>query len=324
MLRREKSQQDVGSSIIERLDLAYRDITEINPKIIERFGATVKELDLTSNHLENNQIQNLIIFIDRIVDAMPNLRTLSMLKNEACPNFFNGHSLREYKDYRLYVLSRIKSLSTLDSTPITADEISESAKTYGNMAHVTVLPAQPLTKGTEEQEEDPKKKRLMAEAQKIEDKKKKKEDRVVRREKRRIRAEEKAAKMLEKEKEEIKKEKEQLKKEDEFTDSEEEEEDDEEEDTKRKKKSSKKEKSTKLPIFTSQQAPMAIIPPSPSRSVVDSYDADDEAGTLPTKLTLQQQYYQNDSDDSDDQDDDSEDDYYEASHFPVVAPKHKK
>ncbi len=40
--------------------------------------------------VNSNQINNLAVFIDKLAIATPNLRFLSMLKNEACPNFFNG------------------------------------------------------------------------------------------------------------------------------------------------------------------------------------------------------------------------------------------
>lgn len=40
--------------------------------------------------VNSNQIDNLIIFIDKVAANIPNIKFLSMLKNEACPNFFNG------------------------------------------------------------------------------------------------------------------------------------------------------------------------------------------------------------------------------------------
>jgi hypothetical protein len=50
--------------------------------------------------VNRNQITNLAIFIDKLVEFTPNLKFLSMLGNDACPNYFNGGSLKQYKDYR--------------------------------------------------------------------------------------------------------------------------------------------------------------------------------------------------------------------------------
>eukprot|EP01113_Clastostelium_recurvatum_P002098 TRINITY_DN10877_c0_g2_i2.p1 TRINITY_DN10877_c0_g2~~TRINITY_DN10877_c0_g2_i2.p1 ORF type:complete len:212 (-),score=63.38 TRINITY_DN10877_c0_g2_i2:26-661(-) len=84
--------------------------------------------------VNNNKIENLTIFIDKLVDNTPNLKFLSMLRNEACPNFFNGHSLRDYNDYRYYVISRLKHLTTLDATPITDAERGEADRIYSTLA----------------------------------------------------------------------------------------------------------------------------------------------------------------------------------------------
>lgn len=59
---------------------------------------------LTTLWVNHNQITNLSIFIDKLVDATPNLRYLSMLGNEACPNFLNNGTLAQYNDYRLEII----------------------------------------------------------------------------------------------------------------------------------------------------------------------------------------------------------------------------
>lgn len=46
----------------------------------------------------------------------------SMLKNDACPNFFNGGTVEQYEDYRMFVLSRLQNLQVLDSTQVTDEE----------------------------------------------------------------------------------------------------------------------------------------------------------------------------------------------------------
>lgn len=156
----------------ERISFAYREIDVIHPKIVHKFGSTLKELDLSNNNIQDlsplkgftqlqvlvldgnkvnshtkipfmpklhtlwvnsNQISNLTIFVDKLVENIPNLKFLSMLKNEACPNFFNGHSLKEYNDYRQYVISRIPRLSTLDSTPITDQERVDALRVYSTL-----------------------------------------------------------------------------------------------------------------------------------------------------------------------------------------------
>jgi len=169
--------------IPERISFAYRDIDEINQKLVQKFGSTVKELDLSNNSIQDlsplkgftqlqvlvldgnkvnshtkiplmsklhtlwvnsNRIANLTIFIDKLVENTPNLKFLSMLKNDACPNFFNGHSLKEYTDYRQYIISRMPKLTTLDSTPITDKERMESSRLYSNLPSPKVEPANPI------------------------------------------------------------------------------------------------------------------------------------------------------------------------------------
>lgn len=36
---------------VEKLTLAYRDLFEIDPRIVQQFGPTLKELDLSNNNL---------------------------------------------------------------------------------------------------------------------------------------------------------------------------------------------------------------------------------------------------------------------------------
>lgn len=163
---------------VEKLTLAYRELFDIDVRIAQQFGPTLKQLDLSNNNLRDltalkaftkletlvldnnainshtkfpklenlhtlwvnsNQISNLILFIDKLVDSTPNLKFLSMLKNEACPNYFNGKSLKEYADYRLYVTCRLQSLTCLDSTEITEQERSDAKKLYSSLP----LPSKP-------------------------------------------------------------------------------------------------------------------------------------------------------------------------------------
>jgi len=158
---------------VERLSLAYRDLSEVPPRIGEQFGQFLKELDLSNNELSdltnlrdfqklevlvldnnkltshtkipsslrtvhtlwvnNNEIANLSLFVDKLVASCPNLKFLSMLRNKACPNFFNGGTPKQYTDYRKYVIDRLRSLSVLDSSAITEQEREEAYRTYGSL-----------------------------------------------------------------------------------------------------------------------------------------------------------------------------------------------
>ena len=40
------------------------------------------------------------LLTDNIVTNFPNLKYLSMMKNEAAPSYFNGGSKKDYQDYR--------------------------------------------------------------------------------------------------------------------------------------------------------------------------------------------------------------------------------
>jgi hypothetical protein len=104
------------------------------------------------------QIDSLDEFLNSIQESFPNLKYLSMLKNPCCPNYFVGKDSQAYQKYRYQfpiqrgreriftwmsrrypviardansvcvcvcryvVLSRIKTLKFLDSTPVTSAE----------------------------------------------------------------------------------------------------------------------------------------------------------------------------------------------------------
>jgi hypothetical protein len=50
--------------------------------------------------VNRNAIGLLPTFLDRLAEAVPRLRFLSMLGNQACPNYLTGGTLKQYKDYR--------------------------------------------------------------------------------------------------------------------------------------------------------------------------------------------------------------------------------
>lgn len=53
--------------------------------------------------VNRNNIGVLTQFIDKLVESVPDLRQLSLLNNDACPNYFNGGTLAEYNDYRHHI-----------------------------------------------------------------------------------------------------------------------------------------------------------------------------------------------------------------------------
>lgn len=84
--------------------------------------------------MNNNDISNLAVFIEKVGEAFPKLRWLSMLKNAACPNFFNGGTPKQYRDYRAFVAARLPRLKELDSSPISAEERADGDRLYGSSA----------------------------------------------------------------------------------------------------------------------------------------------------------------------------------------------
>lgn len=89
--------------------------------------------NLSTLWVNDNQIENLVTFIENVSRSCPNLKYLSMMKNLAAPSYFNGGSLEEYNDYRLYVISKIPNIQMLDSNEVTLEERSKSVKFYGNI-----------------------------------------------------------------------------------------------------------------------------------------------------------------------------------------------
>jgi hypothetical protein len=204
------------------VSLAFRDINQITSELLTQIGSP-QELDLSNNNitdlsplrgltnletlvLDNNQltshcklpplprlhtlwvnknkIANLTAFIERVEQHAPNLKFLSMLGNEACPNYLNSGTPKQYKDYRLYVISRLKKLEVLDDTYVTAEERQLATKIYGNLPKP--VSAEEIQKQSYEER---KRRRELREAER----KAKKEERMrkIRKERRRKRREEK-------------------------------------------------------------------------------------------------------------------------------------
>mmetsp|Transcript_30859 Transcript_30859/g.86503 ORF Transcript_30859/g.86503 Transcript_30859/m.86503 type:complete len:304 (+) Transcript_30859:83-994(+) len=151
------------------VSFAYRDLAFLDPDFVEENAKHVVMLDLSNNRfndlllldkfqnleslvLDNNRISslvkfptleklktlsvnknnisNLAAFITQVQKSCPSLTFLSMLQNEACPNFFNGGTPQQYRDYRHYVISRLPGLHTLDSSPVTNEERATAKMKY--------------------------------------------------------------------------------------------------------------------------------------------------------------------------------------------------
>ncbi|KAJ4456157.1 putative leucine-rich melanocyte differentiation-associated protein [Paratrimastix pyriformis] len=156
----------------ESVSLAYRQIREITPDLGRRYGNLAKHLDLSYNQISNctglsyfshleslimdgnaitshtnfpfmpqlhtlsvnkNQIQFLPQFVDKLRACAPKLRHFSMLNNQACPNFFNQGTPREYQDYRKFVIARLENLVMLDSSNVSPQERAEARAMFGNL-----------------------------------------------------------------------------------------------------------------------------------------------------------------------------------------------
>ncbi|RUS70670.1 hypothetical protein EGW08_021569 [Elysia chlorotica] len=152
-----------------RLSLAYSNLTDFPIDVIDRYGGSILELDLSNNKISDlrflmelpkiqslvldhnhvtsqvkmplcrdlhtlwvnhNRIQNLGFFLQTIAKNCPSLKILSMMNNEAAPSFFNGGTYQQYVDYRYFVVSSLPTLEVLDYTPITESEVREARRLY--------------------------------------------------------------------------------------------------------------------------------------------------------------------------------------------------
>ncbi|KAL9653715.1 hypothetical protein ABK040_014661 [Willaertia magna] len=145
---REKSLK-ILKEILE-LDLSHNNLTDINENInlFENLNSLVLDHNRLHSNLNicggkvlnkitllwvnSNKIKDLVPFILKISQQFPNLKIFSMLKNEACPNYFSGGTMEQYEQYRLFVISKLKNLTVLDTTPVTKSEREIGEKMYGN------------------------------------------------------------------------------------------------------------------------------------------------------------------------------------------------
>lgn len=83
--------------------------------------------------LNHNQIENLVVFVQNIAEMCPNLKYLSMINNKAAPSYFNGGTLNEHNDYRMYVISKLRHLTMLDDKVVSDEERSQAQSLYGKI-----------------------------------------------------------------------------------------------------------------------------------------------------------------------------------------------
>jgi len=95
--------------------------------------------------------------MDQVVYSCPNIKYLSMLGNEACPNYMNGSTLKQYNDYRYYVISRLKYITHIDSTPITPEERLEAQKIYSGLTLPATIVSPDATQNKKERSSKKKK-----------------------------------------------------------------------------------------------------------------------------------------------------------------------
>jgi len=74
---------------------------------------------LSALYINNNLLNDLEPFIEKIRVCFPNLQYLSLLGNECCPVFSKEH---HYYNYRIYVISRLRKLTQLDASPVSIEE----------------------------------------------------------------------------------------------------------------------------------------------------------------------------------------------------------
>ncbi|XP_027893149.1 leucine-rich melanocyte differentiation-associated protein isoform X1 [Xiphophorus couchianus] len=127
------------------LDLSYNILDE-NPALLgrlEKLSTLILDSNNYTSHVKfpympsitamcinKNKINNLPVFVEEIWRKFPNIKVLSMMNNEAAPSYFNGGSLSQYIDYRLYVISQIPGLEILDDTEVLEKERVQARKTY--------------------------------------------------------------------------------------------------------------------------------------------------------------------------------------------------
>ncbi|KAK3855865.1 hypothetical protein Pcinc_037760 [Petrolisthes cinctipes] len=147
----------------KRLDLSYNAIRSLDG--LDKFPF-LEELILDNNFIDDsvviprlptlhtlslnkNKVTDLERLLDQICERLPNLRYLSLLGNEACPDQLTSADKdeKDYRCYRLYVLHRMPRLKFLDSSAVRRREVTEAKKRGALAKTIRVTPPTPHKDG---------------------------------------------------------------------------------------------------------------------------------------------------------------------------------
>lgn len=81
--------------------------------------------------LNNCRLHNLAAWLRRLQTSCPSLEQLSLLGNPGCQSTFNGGTLAEHTDYRLFVIGALPQLVHLDDSAVTEAQRSQAAVNRG-------------------------------------------------------------------------------------------------------------------------------------------------------------------------------------------------
>ena len=152
------------------VNIAFKNLNEVPKAITRQFSKCATTLDLSQNYLtdlrsiesftklhtlivdgnnlssfialnyvpnlrmlsvNDNNIENLSVFIKRLSEDCPRLKCLSMMKNTAAPSYFNGGTKEQNADYRAFVISHFPLLENLDGNMVQQNEKIEAYQVYG-------------------------------------------------------------------------------------------------------------------------------------------------------------------------------------------------
>lgn len=84
---------------------------------------------VTTLWFNNNEVGDLVEFLDEVVATYPNVTYLSLMRNPASPPLvcLSEEDVQATQRYRLYVIFRLPRLQFLDSGPVLAEERKEAA-----------------------------------------------------------------------------------------------------------------------------------------------------------------------------------------------------
>ncbi|KAL6080200.1 leucine-rich melanocyte differentiation-associated protein-like [Balamuthia mandrillaris] len=164
----------------QQLSVVGKGLASVPAGLAERYGSTVRRLDLSHNALtdlsglkgfsrldslvldcnqlsedpsfpslpslrtlcaNDNNIEELEVFLEKVEKALPSLTYLSLLKNPCCPNYFTGKDQEDYQRYRYFVIYKLQGLKFLDSSAVTDTERQE-AKRVGKFVGRVARPAE--------------------------------------------------------------------------------------------------------------------------------------------------------------------------------------